>query len=225
MPGSQGRHELKHRINYADVVQLRSKLPLVACPDQYATTDNGYRVKSLYFDNYQDKVLQEKVHGLNEREKFRLRLYNDDFSFIRLEKKSKRNGLCYKDSIAITARECERLLAGDWSVLKERAGPLGLELYAKMHYQQLRAKSIVEYRREAFVHPMGNVRVTIDHDIRTSPAIHDFLSPKPVALPMPGIYLLEVKYDCYLPDIIRGIVTLPGRTSTSFSKYAITRNI
>ncbi|MBB2183240.1 VTC domain-containing protein [Lachnospiraceae bacterium MD1] len=89
MRESQGRHELKHYINYADVLQLRARLPYVTDIDENAADGCSYRVKSLYFDNYNDKVLNEKMNGVNEREKFRLRRYNDDTSFIRLEKRVK----------------------------------------------------------------------------------------------------------------------------------------
>lgn len=225
MGESRGRHELKHYINYADVLQIRSRLPVVACLDKNAAEGNGYRVKSLYFDNYNDKVLKEKIDGVKEREKFRLRLYNDDTSFIRLEKKSKKNGICFKENAIITADECTRLLDGDLAVLKENGNRLSLELYAKMHYQQLRAKNIVDYQREAYIYPMGNVRVTLDYDIRTSNNSHDFLKPDPVPVPISGVYILEVKYDSFLPEIIRGMVSLSSRRSTAFSKYAVTRII
>jgi hypothetical protein len=225
MTQSRGRHELKHYINYSDVLQIRARLPFVASPDENATEGNGYRVKSLYFDNYNDKVLKEKIDGVNEREKFRLRLYNDDSSFIRLEKKSKKNNLCFKESTVITKEECSRLLDGDLDVLKENGDSLCLELYAKMYYQQLRPKNIVNYRREAYIYTMGNVRVTLDYDIRTSYNIHDFLRPGAVLIPVSGVYILEVKYDNFLPEIIRGMVSLSDRRSTAFSKYAITRII
>ncbi|KAE9631190.1 polyphosphate polymerase domain-containing protein [Defluviitalea raffinosedens] len=223
MKKPRGRHELKHYINYADILELRSRLPYVASLDQNSEGEKGYRVKSLYFDNYNDQALKEKIDGVNEREKFRIRLYNDDTSFIRLEKKSKISGICFKESALITAEECERLLDGDFVVLKENGSPLCMELYAKMHYQQLRPKNIVDYQREAFVYPMGNVRVTLDYDIRTSNNVKDFLKPEPVPIPIPGVYILEVKYDDYLPEIIRGAVSLSNRRSTSFSKYAVTR--
>ncbi|HOV27962.1 MAG TPA: polyphosphate polymerase domain-containing protein [Pseudobacteroides sp.] len=223
MKEPRGRHELKHYINYSDVLQLRSRLPFVARPDKNSVDGNGYRVKSLYFDNYNDKALKEKINGVNEREKFRLRLYNNDTSFIRLEKKSKKNNICFKESAIITTDECRRLLDGDLTVLKENGSSLCRELYVKMHYQQLRAKNIVDYQREAFIYPVGNVRITIDHDIRTSTNIHDFLRAKPALLPIPRVYILEVKYDSFLPEIIRGLVTLSSRRSTAFSKYAVTR--
>lgn len=225
MSKSHGRHELKHYINYADIIELRSRLSLIAKPDENSINGDGYRIKSLYFDNYNDKALMEKLDGVNEREKFRLRLYNNDTSFIRLEKKSKKDGICYKDSAVITEEECRRLLDGDYAVLKENKNPLCMELYAKMLSQQLRPKNIVDYKREAFVYPAGNVRVTFDYDIRTGWNIYDFLNDEPVPVPISGVYILEVKYDNFLPEIIRGMVFLSGRRSTSFSKYATARII
>lgn len=225
MKRSGGRHELKHYINYSDVLQLRARLPFVASPDKNATEGNGYRVKSLYFDNYNDKALKEKIDGINDREKFRLRLYDNNISFIRLEKKSKINGICFKESTIITEEECRLLLHGDLTILKENGKSLCLELYSKMNYQQLRPKNIVDYRREAFVYTMGNVRVTLDYDIHTSYNIHDFLKSEPISIPIHGVYILEVKYDNFLPEIIRGIASLSSRQSAAFSKYAATRII
>jgi hypothetical protein len=72
---------------------------------------------------------------------------------------------------------------------------------------------------------MGNVRITLDYDIRTSYNIHDFLEANPITVPILGVYILEVKYDNYLPEIIRGMVALSSRRSTAFSKYATTRII
>ena len=131
--------------------------------------------------------------------------------------------MCYKESAVITAEECQRLLDGDLNALKENGSSLCMELYAKMHYQQLRPKNIVDYRREAYIYPMGNVRVTIDSDIRTSYNIYDFLKAEAVLVPISGVYILEVKYDDFLPEIIRGMVSLSSRRSTAFSKYAVTR--
>lgn len=225
MSESHGRHELKHYINYADVIEIKSRLPFVAKPDKNSIGGNGYRIKSLYFDNYNDKALKEKIDGVNEHEKFRIRLYNNDTSFIRLEKKSKKDGICFKESAILSEEECRRLIDGDFAVLKEKENPLCLELYAKMCYQQLRPKNIVDYKREAYVYPAGNVRITLDYDIRTGIDIHDFLKAEPAPIPVFGGYILEVKYDNFLPEIIRGLVSLSSRRSTSFSKYEATRII
>lgn len=223
MRESGGRHELKYRINQADLAELRARLPCLLKPDENADGGNSYRVRSLYFDNYADKALREKTDGVDEREKFRIRMYNNDPSFLRAEKKSKKNGLCFKESGVITAAECGQLLLGNPAPLKETGCPLLAELCIKMHTHLLRPKNIVDYTREAYVFPAGNVRVTLDYDIRGSSDPISFLQPEITAFPVPDTAVLEIKYDRFIPEIIRGIVALSGRQSTSFSKYAATR--
>lgn len=225
MRDSGGRHELKHYINPSDMAQLRARLPYVMQRDENTDSDGGYRIRSLYFDNYNDKALKEKVDGVDEREKFRLRFYGNDTSFIRLEKKSKKSGLCYKHSAEISYKTCEEILAGHYGGLKSSGNPLHLEFYAKLFYENLRPKNIVDYRRNAFVYNAGNVRVTLDYDIRTSNRGSDFLLPEFTSIPIPATYILEVKYDSFLPELIRGITTLSSRQQTAFSKYAVSRII
>ena len=221
----KARHEIKHYINYADMVELRARLPLIAKPDPNGGAEKRYRVRSLYFDNYNDRALQEKMFGVNMREKFRLRFYSGDTSYIRLEKKSKRNGYCFKESAVVSEEECRRLLALDYSALKENGSPLCLELYAKMQYRLLRAKNIVDYWREAYIYEPSNVRITLDYDIRTMPSAAGFLDKQAPLLPTPPVYILEVKYDEFLPEVIRNLVSLANRRATAFSKYAATRII
>jgi hypothetical protein len=223
MDKMSGRHEIKHFINYADFMQLRSRLPYIMRPDKNALNGSSYRVRSLYFDNYNDKVLREKIDGVNEREKFRLRLYNNDSSFIRLEKKSKMHDMCFKSSAVISLDQCAKLLNGEYEDIKADGQPLLLELYTKLNFQLLRPKSIVDYKREAYVYPAGNVRVTLDHDIRASNDIKTFLYPDIITVPVSGTFILEVKYDHFLPELIRGMVTLSSRQQTAFSKYAAAR--
>ncbi len=225
MKESVGRHELKHYINYSDYMQLRSRLRHIASLDDYSQSGGSYRVRSLYFDNYYDKALHEKLNGLNNREKFRLRLYNSDTSFIRLEKKSKVNNLCRKDSEALTLEQAEEIIHGDYSPLKDAGSQLLLEFYAKLHYQQLRPKCVIDYNREAYIFPAGNVRVTIDSDIRKSVNVDSFLDDSIPTIPIQGTIILEVKYDNFLPEIIRGITSLSSRQSAAFSKYAAARLI
>lgn len=222
---AKGRHELKHIINYSDVLQLRARLPVVARPDINGDNGNGYRVRSLYFDNYSDKALREKVDGVIEREKFRFRFYNGDSSFIRLEKKSKRNGMSFKESAIVTEEKCRRIINRDLSVLKESGNPLFMELYSKMNYQLLLPNNIVDYRREAYVYPVGNVRITIDNDIRSDHCVQNFLKPYAIAIPISDVYILEVKYDEFLPEIVRGMVALSSRRSAAYSKYVASRII
>ena len=217
------RHEYKHQINLADIYGLRTRLSAVVKHDSHASDDGTYFIKSLYFDNYMDKALREKIDGVNKREKFRIRYYGTDTSFIRLEKKSKINGLCNKISCKITVEECQKIIDGDIEFMKDSEYTLMRELYSKMKYQLLRPKCIVAYTRECFVYPPGNVRVTIDMNICGSNNVKEFLNPD---LPFLQTYheaILEVKWDEYLPQIIRDLVQVKSRRSAAFSKYAAIR--
>ncbi len=243
MSGIRYRHEIKHEITRSDLIAIRQGLRAVARQDPH-TVDGKYFIRSLYFDNLSDKALREKIDGVNMREKFRIRYYNHDLSLIHLEKKSKVNGLGTKYSCHLTAEEAQRLADGDigWiaeEMLENADGasgrrPLLEELYCKMRYQGLRAKTIVDYTREPYIYGPGNVRVTFDYDIHTGLDRTDFLNPDCPTIPAvqprtdliaaghTGI-ILEVKWDAYLPDIIRDIVQIHGRREGAFSKYAACR--
>jgi len=217
------RHEYKHQVNLADIYGLKTRLSAVAGHDSNCDADGTYFVKSLYFDNYMDKALREKIDGVNKREKFRIRYYGTDTSFIKLEKKSKINGLCNKISCSITAEECQKIIDGNFEFLLGSEHELMRELYSKMKYQLLRPKCVVAYTRECFVYPPGNVRVTLDMNICGSNNVKEFLNPD---LPFLQTYhdpILEVKWDEYLPQIIRDCVQVKSRRSAAFSKYAAVR--
>ena len=214
------RHEWKHEINYADMLAIRMRLNAVARPDPYAK-DGKYFIRSVYFDTPADKALREKIDGVNLREKFRIRFYNHDPSVIHLEKKSKKNGLGTKYSADLTAEEARKIAEGDISWMMDSGQSLVEELYCKMKYQRLAPRTIVDYTREPFVYGPGNVRVTLDYDIRTGSDVQHFLDADCITIPAGDApYLLEVKWDAYLPSVIRDAVQLKGRHETAFSKYA-----
>ena len=214
------RHEWKHVLNTSDLLILRQRLGAVMDTDPHAV-DGKYHIRSLYFDNSSDKALREKIDGVNMREKFRIRLYNCDPSVIHLEKKSKRGGLGTKYSANLTAEEAGKIVNGDIDWMMDSGRPLVQELYCKMRYQGMRPKTIVDYTREPFIFRPGNVRVTLDYDIRTGLSCTDFLNPDAVTIPAgDSPILIEVKWDEFLPSIIRDAVSVPHRRVGSFSKYA-----
>lgn len=218
------RHELKHSIHHGDDIELTHRLGKLFPHDKYADSHGVYRVNSLYFDTPYDKALRQKIGGVNCREKFRLRYYNDDTSFIRLEKKLKVNGLCGKYNARLSALQVEKILQGDIDFLLESGNPLLMEFYSKLQGQLLKPKTIVCYDREAFLYAPGNVRITIDRNLRTGLASTEFLNPKlQHADVSESLAVLEVKYDAFLPEIVRLAVQIPNRRAAAFSKYAVCR--
>ncbi|MFI3313538.1 MAG: polyphosphate polymerase domain-containing protein [Eubacteriales bacterium] len=217
------RHEFKHEISEFDYLMLRSRLHATLHPDHNG--DNGkYKIRSLYFDNLYDAALREKIDGVNCREKFRVRAYDGDINFIRLEKKSKVNGLCNKVSARITADEVACIIAGDIDFMEHHQAPLVQELFRKMKNGGLKPKTIVDYTREAFTYPAGNVRITLDYDISTGLSSTDFLDANSVTIPAGDkVIILEVKWDEYFPDFVRDVVQMESRRAAAYSKYGACR--
>lgn len=214
------RHEWKIEINTADLLALRSRLRVLMEPDAHAV-DGRYQIRSLYFDSPTDRALREKIDGVNRREKFRLRYYNGDIGFLSLEKKSKLNGLCNKQTAQITTGQAQTIAAGSTPQIQQNAPPLLQELCYKMKTEGLRPKVVVDYTREPFIYRPGNVRVTFDYGIRTGLRCTDFLNADLVTVPAGDApVLMEVKWDAFLPDLIRDAVQMTGRRASAFSKYA-----
>ena len=217
------RHELKHSITQGEDRILSSRLRKLFSHDPNAGPEGSYRISSLYFDTPTDRALRQKLDGVNGREKSRLRYYGDDLSFIRLEKKYKINGLCGKRSTRLTREQAEKLLSGDIDFLLS-GNALTQELYSKMKGQLLAPRTIVTYDREAFLFAPGNVRITLDRNVRTGLASLDFLNPQLHHVPVSdGLTVLEIKYDEFLPEIVKMAVQIPNTQASAYSKYAVCR--
>lgn len=220
------RHELKYEITYLQYLELRNRLGQVMHLDPHAGPDSRYLIRSIYFDNFEDKALREKMNGIPGREKFRIRYYNDDLSYIALEKKRKDGYLCRKYHARITKQECIQLLKGGTGWMRGHPADLVRELYAKMQCQALRPKTLVSYVREPYLYGPGNVRVTFDSRIRTS-LYHPIFLEREVAdvsaQEAPQNRILEVKYDGFLPEIIRCLLQTDTIRQQAFSKYGASR--
>jgi hypothetical protein len=219
------RHEDKFEINRFDYHILKNRLDNLFPLDTNSGAYGYYRVRSIYFDNIYDKALREKIDGVSRREKFRIRLYNHDTSFIKLEKKAKIAGLGRKETATVSSTQVEKILCGDIDWMATSDKRLLREFYSKIILQQLRPSTIVDYRREAYIFVPGNVRITLDSDIRTALGNTDFLNfDTPLIKADNSSYaVLEVKYDEFVPEIVCLAVGLESRRRGAYSKYALSR--
>ena len=215
------RHEEKHQVNLREALVLSRRLEKLFPRDPHAGPEGSYQVVSLYYDDPYDTALRQKLDGVNRREKFRLRYYGEEPAFFKLEKKYKVKGLCGKGTCRLSREEGERLLRRDFAFLLEKEEPLAREFYAKLR-RGLAPKTVVRYTREAFLYAPGNVRVTLDGDIRAG-APERFLIPQKLLPALGGLAVVEVKYDAFLPEIVKLAVQVPNRQGTACSKYALCR--
>lgn len=220
MSGLQYRHELKIEVSLFEYMSLKSRLDVIMHPDEHCGSDGIYSISSLYFDNVYDKALSEKLIGVDKREKFRLRYYDNDVVFIRLEKKQKINGKCLKTSCTIDRSLVRDLIAGDYDVLRKSEEPLIRELIFKMDTQGLRPRIIVNYDRRAYAYQPGNVRVTFDMNLTTGLDPGKFLmQSNQLTDGAEQTIIMEVKYDDFMPSFITDVLSVQGRVQ-AFSKYA-----
>ena len=219
------RHELKYQVSDAQVQMLKNRITHLIPADRHAGADGTYTIRSLYFDDYENRCLRENEDGTDPREKFRIRIYNHSDQRITLECKRKERGKTHKTSCPLTRQQTELLMQG--KILPDIASqpPLLQKLTMLMMTRRMRPVVIVEYDRVPYVYKNGNVRITLDTNIRSSSAVEQFLAEQIPSRPvMPaGQQLLEVKYDEYLPDFIYRALQLHSLRQTAFSKYYICR--
>lgn len=216
------RHELKYQITYADYLALKNRVSHFMSKDSHTKEDGKYLIRSVYFDTFDDKAIKEKISGVPRREKFRIRYYNDDMSFIVLEKKIKHNELCLKLDAKIDEGQYMDILNGkiDWMINDQNE--LIKEFYFKLRSCTLRPKVMVSYIREPYVYRPGNVRVTFDSCITTSLFKRDFKNDD-LEVAIDDTMILEVKYDAYMPDVIKDLLQLEDIRQMAYSKYTVCR--
>lgn len=221
------RNELKFLCTAGMLDLLEHRLSPVMRLDSYSV-NGSYIVKSLYFDDYRDSCCFENEMGIGERFKYRIRTYNDDPAYIRLEKKIKSDGKCLKKSCRLDEEQCRKAYAGDVGGFLERdEHPLLREFGINIRTRLFTPKVIIRYERKAFIYPQGDVRVTMDRNISASLQTEAFLgSPNDMTV-FPvldhGLHLLEVKYNDLLPYYIYQAVQMNTLQRTTFSKYYIGR--
>lgn len=220
------RYENKYYISYAGYLQLKGRLDAGLRKDSHTShPDGAYFIRSMYFDDYQQSGLLDKVEGVQKREKFRIRFYDLDDSFIRLESKQKLDQMTRKFSAPLTREQCDAILRGDiwWMYKSEHA--LHRHFYAKARTSLLQPAVIVDYYREAYT--FQDVRITFDRDIHSGRFnLNMFDRNVPTVAVMPSDRMvLEVKYDDALPDEVRRLLGSVALSRQAISKYEMCRKM
>ncbi|MDD7175546.1 MAG: polyphosphate polymerase domain-containing protein [Clostridiales bacterium] len=215
------RHELKYLITPAELSVLRGVLKPITQFDPNGDENNEYIIRSLYFDTINDDALMEKIAGVGNRKKYRIRIYNFSDRVIKLECKSKYGDLISKQSVSIPRDLAEQLIAGDPEGLQRMRHPLLHDVYREMRTRLLRPAVIVDYVREAYLHPAQEVRITFDKQLRTGLYSTDIFNPSLPTYPVfdDPVEVLEVKYDEFLPAHLQTVLSGITAQRSAVSKY------
>ena len=222
------RHELKFYISQSEYYLLSHALDRVLDRDPNGSAEtNEYHIRSLYFDTYNNSALLDKLNGVRDRDKYRIRIYNLSDRLIRMECKTKVGSLISKRSIAIPRLLAEQLIAGDPTGLERTRSGLLQDVFREMTLHLLHPVVIVDYVREAYLHPAEEVRITFDKQLRAGLNSVDLFEPElPTISPFDhGEFILEVKYNQSLPPYIRDLLCtyVHNAQNSAISKYCICR--
>ncbi len=220
------RHEMKYPIDLLQYQVLQRKLRLLLKPDSHAEPKtHQYSIRNIYFDDLKETALFEKEAGVYQRKKYRIRIYNHSDSLIKFERKSKVNQFILKESCRITRKEAEQIIAGSYDFLAKSLQSLLKEFYLENRCNLMRPVVIVEYEREAYVHPYGNVRVTFDTNLRTEVGAANFFDQNLCTtkiVDQPSV-LMEIKYDEFIPSFICGLFPDSIVPRMAFGKFVVCR--
>lgn len=218
------RVEDKYNCTDAQLVTLQSRMEAVLKPDVNEGGAEGYRVTSLYFDDLTDSCLQDTVDGVNRRNKYRIRIYNDALDVIKLEVKTKRDNRIMKRSKTVTRAQMESLMRGECIDDSASDSDPATLFNLAIRTQGLRPKVIVAYERKAYVYEPGNVRITFDRNVRASSRVEAF-GQKNISYDFLREYdkVLEVKYDAFIPDFLLQLLETGNMQQSAYSKYQLCR--
>lgn len=218
------RHEKKYTLSWNEFQIINNKLSHLLKRDGNCPPE-GYEVKSLYFDNPYDYALGQKIEGTELRHKYRIRVYNNDFTHLKLEKKSKHNVMTNKESVYMNSEDAKQIVKGHYEVLEGREESFIYNFYHKMKHERYQPKVIVKYIRIAYVYPVSNLRITFDTKIRKSSSVDKFFTTDNDYMKVydPNEVIMEVKFDHVLPTFIRSVIQSPHIMASSSSKYVASR--
>ena len=219
------RQEKKYLMTLVDMARLSARLEPVMLQDAHNGA-LGYSIRSLYFDTLNEGDYQDKLDGLELRRKLRLRIYDPAADFAMLEMKQKQGSYQKKRSLRISRQDAVALASGAYHCLLRYPDPFAAECYGLMHLRCYRPKTIVEYRRRAYIARENKIRVTFDHEIRATEASFELFSPRLNLYPVldPFQVVLEVKYNGFLLSYLKNLVSGANRSELSVSKYCLARS-
>jgi len=218
------RYENKYLLTIAQSGLLECRMEGICLRDTFAGDGGAYRIRSLYFDDYEGSSYRDNETGVDPRFKYRLRIYNGKSDVIFLERKIKKQGKIYKERVQVSREFSNQLIQDEWEKLEYPVPNAVINRFlTAYHTRRMRPGIIVEYDRQAYVCPEYDIRITFDKNISFSDETEHFLDGNLFLQPVMdvGKELLEVKYREFMPDFLYQGIHLRQLRQCTFSKYYI----
>ena len=227
------KREYKYLVPNGMIDHLRNEMKDFLEPDKYASIrpQKEYTVRSIYYDTKNLDAYYEKLDGIKNRKKLRIRGYNEleVKSIIFLEIKCKLESFTYKYRSMLNYDNLSDLLfTGDLQSYILKKGDNLIENAGRflfhLHKKRLKPVSLVTYDREAFFSKFdSNLRITFDKNLRYSsfPSIDELYREDILKKAMKKHFILEIKfYRGYSGHLLK-IIQQFNLARLSVSKYQI----
>lgn len=220
------RHELKYYLSWQDYLLTKSKLTKLMDIDEYQKEPEGYFIRSLYLDDLYDSTLEDKLAGVEKRDKYRLRIYEFEQDWVKLERKRKLNNFVRKDSVVISREDAEAVASGNVdSLLKYVSTAASIQLYHDLKRTFFRPAVLIDYTRDALKLDYNDIRITFDKQIACSTDHFSLFDPNTHMqfIQNPKVVIMEVKFNHFLPSWISNVLKPKSATNVAISKYTLSR--
>ena len=219
------RHELKFYISLADYNYCQHVLKHLLQTDEFQTGENGYFIRSLYFEDVAESSVEEKLDGIETRDKYRLRIYDCGQDWAKLERKRKDNSFVNKSSVTISKQEALAMMDGDYDFLLNKEGPAAKSIYFDLKRKYFRPVVIVDYIRDVYKMDYNEIRITFDKQIRTTTSDLNLFDENVLTQPLQrdDVIIMEVKFNTCLPSWFKDFLNFESHVSMAISKYCYGR--
>lgn len=219
------RHELKFYISRSDYEYSRKILEELMQKDEYQSGDRGYFIRSLYFDDVAESSVEEKLDGIEVRDKYRLRIYDCDQEWAKLERKRKVNSFVQKSSVTVSKKEALEMMDGNYDFLLQKEGNDAKSIYFDLTRKYFRPVVIVDYIRDVYKMDYNEIRITFDKHIRTTQSDLNLFDKNVLTIPLQrdDVIEMEVKFNTCLPSWFKDFLKFESSVSMAISKYCYGR--
>ncbi len=220
------RKELKFYISYGECAAISNLIRKVISRDKHnKSKSEGYVIRSLYFDTLDNRMYEEKMAGMENRAKYRLRIYGLNPDVVKFEVKTKSNNTISKESVTISREDAEKIQNMDYEVMLKYKNKALNKAYKEFKKEQYYPVVLVEYVREAFICDFNNIRIVFDKFLKSSTLQLDLFSDNIFFTQKlkKGLVVMEIKFDGFLPKWVMDIMNVTAAERSAISKYCIGR--
>ena len=196
--------------------------------DYFTKKKDKYLVRSLYFDNNFFSNFKEKIDGIKNRHKFRIRTYSiqkNELAPMYLELKGRDNQRTFKNRTKIEIDDLNNFCSNEnlfYLKDKYQDNKLINQFIFDSYRKKILPKVIIDYNRRALLIKNGlYFRLTFDSDIKACSSFNIFETNQNWKVCIPGNDILEVKFDLNIPPWFHRIIQNYQLKRISVSKFVL----